>query len=145
MPCGWEPETPGTIGSSQPARTSRTAACNRPALMYLIAPMLAKPRIPFSHLLLFGWMPSPLRRLAYRWLLGYRVGRGVKFGLGSAVVGTDVTLGDHVEIGMLAIVMGRTISIGRHSSVGTMSYVSCRTIEMGEDARIREQVFVGGP
>jgi acetyltransferase-like isoleucine patch superfamily enzyme len=26
-----------------------------------------------------------------------------------------------------------------------MSYVSCRTIEIGEDARIREQVFVGGP
>src|SRR2546422_1677113 len=26
-----------------------------------------------------------------------------------------------------------------------MSYVSCETIEIGEDARIREQVYVGGP
>jgi acetyltransferase-like isoleucine patch superfamily enzyme len=26
-----------------------------------------------------------------------------------------------------------------------MSYVSCETIEMGEDAKIREQVYVGGP
>ena len=107
--------------------------------------MLAKPRIPFKHFLLFGWMPSPLKKWAYRLLLGYRIGRHVKFGLFGVVVGDSVDLGDHVEIGMLAIVMGKTITIGRHSSVGTMSYVSCRTIEIGEDAKIREQVFVGGP
>ena len=43
------------------------------------------------------------------------------------------------------MVMGRTIRIGRHSSVGTMSYLACERIQIGEDARIREQVFVGGP
>ncbi len=107
--------------------------------------MISRPRIPFKHLLLFGWMPSPLKRLAYRALLGYRIGRGVKFGFGGVVVGEQVELGDHVEIGLLAVVMGKKITIGRHSSVGTMSYVSCRTIEIGEDAKIREQVFVGGP
>ncbi|MFI5213566.1 MAG: acyltransferase [Gemmatimonadales bacterium] len=107
--------------------------------------MLAKPRIPFVHLLLFGWMPSPLKKWAYRLLLGYRIGRHVRFGLFGVVVGESVDLGDHVEIGLLAIVMGKAITIGRHSSVGTMSYVSCRTIEIGEDAKIREQVFVGGP
>jgi acetyltransferase-like isoleucine patch superfamily enzyme len=107
--------------------------------------MLAKPRIPFKHFLVFGWMPSPLKKWAYKLLLGYRIGRHVKFGLFGVVVGDSVDIGDHVEIGMLAIVMGRTITIGRHSSVGTMSYVSCRTIEIGEDAKIREQVFVGGP
>jgi hypothetical protein len=42
-------------------------------------PLLPKARLPLRHLLLFGWMPSPLKRLAYRWLLGYRIGRGVKF------------------------------------------------------------------
>jgi acetyltransferase-like isoleucine patch superfamily enzyme len=50
-----------------------------------------------------------------------------------------------VEIGLLAVVMGRTIDIGRHSTVGTMSYMACERITMGEDARIREQVYVGGP
>jgi acetyltransferase-like isoleucine patch superfamily enzyme len=108
-------------------------------------PLLPKTRLPLGHLLAFGWMPSPLRRLAYRWLLGYRIGKGVKFGLGGVVIGTSVELGDYVEIGMLAIVMGREIRIGRHSSVGTMSYLSCRVIEIGEDAKIREQVYVGGP
>lgn len=94
---------------------------------------------------MFGWMPSALRRFLYRSVLGYRIGKDVRFALGSAVIGEDVELADHVEIGMLAIVQGRHIRIGRHSSIGTMSYVSCERIEVGEDARIREQVFVGGP
>lgn len=90
-------------------------------------------------------MPSSLKRWAYRLFLGYRIGRGVKFALGGVVIGEQVELGDHVEIGLLAIVMGREIRMARHSSVGAMSYVSCRVIEIGEDAKIREQVFVGGP
>jgi acetyltransferase-like isoleucine patch superfamily enzyme len=107
--------------------------------------MFRKKRLPIAHLLVFGWMPSVLKRWAYRGLLGYRIGRGVKFSFGSAIVGTNVEIGDHAEFGLLAVVMGRNIKIGRHSSVGTMSYVSCERIEMGEDARIREQVYVGGP
>src|SRR5256712_2893383 len=108
-------------------------------------PLLHKPRLPLGHLLVFGWLPSLLKRWAYRTFLGYRIGRRVRFGFGGVVIGETVELGDDVEIGMLAIVMGRTITIGRHSSIGTMSYVSCRVIEIGEDAKIREQVFVGGP
>lgn len=115
------------------------------APVYLSAPMFPRERIPFGHLLLFGWMPSPLKKWAYRLFLGYRIGRKVRFGLGGIVVGESVELGDHVEIGHLAIVMGKKITIGRHSSVGTASYVSCNVIEIGEDAKIREQVFVGGP
>ncbi|HYK82119.1 MAG TPA: acyltransferase [Gemmatimonadales bacterium] len=108
-------------------------------------PLLPKDRIPWRHLALFGWLPSPLKILAYRLFLGYRIGRGVRFSFGGIVVGQSVELGDRVEIGFLAVVQGRHIRIGRHSSVGTMSYVSCETIEIGEDAKIREQVFVGGP
>jgi acetyltransferase-like isoleucine patch superfamily enzyme len=108
-------------------------------------PLIPKDRIPWRHLVLFGWLPSPLKILAYRLLLGYRIGRGVRFGFGGIVVGKTVEIGDRVEIGFLAVVQGRSIRIGRYSSVGTMSYVSCETIEMGEDAKIREQVYVGGP
>src|SRR5882672_5923089 len=108
-------------------------------------PLIPKDRIPWRHLALFGWLPSPLKILAYRLLLGYRIGRGVRFSFGGIVVGKSVDIGDRVEIGFLAVVQGRSIKIGRYSSVGTMSYVSCETIEMGEDAKIREQVYVGGP
>jgi acetyltransferase-like isoleucine patch superfamily enzyme len=107
--------------------------------------LISEKRIPWGHLIAFGWMPSFLKAFMYRTFFGYRVGRGVKFGPGSVVSGTDVELGDFVEIGALAVVQGRTIRMGAHASIGTMSYVSCRVIEMGEDARIREQVFVGGP
>src|SRR2546422_10143975 len=109
------------------------------------ASLIPKDRIPWRHMVLFGWLPSPLKRLAYRLFLGYRIGKGVRFSFGGIVVGKSVELGDHVEIGFLAIVQGRNISIGRYSSVGTMSYVSCETIQIGEDAKIREQVYVGGP
>jgi len=108
-------------------------------------PLIPKDRIPWRHLILFGWLPSPLKILAYRLFLGYRIGRGVRFSFGGIVVGKSVEIGDRVEIGFLAVVQGRSIKIGRYSSVGTMSYVSCETIEMGEDAKIREQVYVGGP
>ena len=107
--------------------------------------MIRKKRLPIGHLALYGWLPSPIKVWAYRTFRGYKIGKGVKLAFGGVVVGDDVELADHVEIGLLAMVMGRTISIGRHSSVGTMSYVACERIQIGEDARIREQVFVGGP
>src|SRR5688572_6835999 len=107
--------------------------------------LISEKRIPWGHLIAFGWMPSFLKAFIYRTFFGYRVGRGVTFGPGSVVSGTDVELGDFVAIGALAVVQGRTIRMGAHASIGTMSYVSCRVIEMGEDARIREQVYVGGP
>src|SRR5437879_13334148 len=95
-------------------------------------PLLHKARIPFGHLLVFGWLPSPLKKLAYRWLLGYKIGRGVKLGFGGAVVGEAVELGDVVEIGLLAVVMGREVRIGRHLSGGTMSSVYCRVVAIGD-------------
>src|SRR6266481_7580235 len=107
--------------------------------------LLPKTRIPWRHLVLFGWLPSPLKVLAYRLLLGYRIGRRVRITSGRVVIGENAALGDHVEIGFLAVVQGDTIRIGRHSSVGTFSYLSCNVIEIGEDAKIREQVYVGGP
>lgn len=90
-------------------------------------------------------MPSVLRRFAYRVFLGYRIGKRVRFAPGSAVIGRSVEIGDDVEIGLLAVVQGKRIKLDRHSSIGTMSYLNCEQIEIGEDARIREQVFVGGP
>jgi acetyltransferase-like isoleucine patch superfamily enzyme len=107
--------------------------------------MIPKKRLPMGHLIAFGWMPSAMKRWAYRSILGYRIGKGVKFAFGGIVVGKSVDLGDYAEIGLLAVVMGRTIRIGRYSTIGTMSYVSCERIEIGEDAKIREQVYVGGP
>jgi acetyltransferase-like isoleucine patch superfamily enzyme len=107
--------------------------------------MIRKKRLPLGHLALYGWLPSFMKVWAYRIIRGYKIGKGVKLAFGAVVVGENVELADGVEIGLLAMVIGRSIAIGRFSSVGTMSYVSCERIQIGEDARIREQVFVGGP
>jgi acetyltransferase-like isoleucine patch superfamily enzyme len=107
--------------------------------------LVPKTRIPWRHLVLFGWMPGFLKKFAYRTILGYQIGRRVSLSFGSVIIGKSVTLGDDVEIGLMAVVQGRSITIGRHSSIGTFTYVSCETIEIGEDAKIREQVFIGGP
>jgi acetyltransferase-like isoleucine patch superfamily enzyme len=107
--------------------------------------MIRKKRLPLGHIALYGWLPSPLKVWAYRVFRGYKIGTGVKLAFGAVVVGESVELADHVEIGLLAMVIGRSIRTGRHSSVGTMSYLACERIQIGEDARIREQVFVGGP
>jgi acetyltransferase-like isoleucine patch superfamily enzyme len=107
--------------------------------------MIRKKRLPIVHLALYGWLPSPIKAWAYRTFRGYRIGRGVKLAFGGILVGEQVDIADGVEIGLLAMVIGRSIRIGRFSSVGTMSYLACERITIGEDARIREQVFVGGP
>jgi acetyltransferase-like isoleucine patch superfamily enzyme len=107
--------------------------------------MIRKKRLPLGHLALYGWLPSPIKVWAYRLFRGYKIGRGVKLAFGGVVIGEKVELGDGVEVGLLAVVIGRNITIGRFSSIGTMSYVACERIQIGEDARIREQVFVGGP
>lgn len=107
--------------------------------------MIRKKRLPLGHLAVYGWLPSPIKVWAYRTFRGYRIGKGVKLAFGAVIVGEQVDIADRVEIGLLAMVLGRTIRVGRFSSVGTMSYVACERIDIGEDARIREQVFVGGP
>ena len=107
--------------------------------------LIPKERIPWRHLFLFGWMPSLLKVWSYRHLLGYRIGPRVRLGFGSAIVGNEVVIGEGVAVGFLTIVRGRRITIGRHTHIGATSYLLCETIEIGEDAKINEQVFVGGP
>jgi acetyltransferase-like isoleucine patch superfamily enzyme len=107
--------------------------------------LIPKERMPWRHLLLFGWMPSFLKVWCYRRLLGYRIGRGVRIGWGAVVVSEHAEIGEAVEIGFLTVIRARRLTIGRHTQVGATSYLLCETIEIGEDAKINEQVFVGGP
>lgn len=101
--------------------------------------------MPWRHLLLFGWMPTFLKVWCYRTLLGYRIGPGVRIGWGAVVVSEHAEIGEAVEIGFLTVIRARRLTIGRHTQIGATSYLLCETIEIGEDAKINEQVFVGGP
>lgn len=107
--------------------------------------LVPKERMPWRHLLLFGWMPGFLKLWCYRTFLGYRIGHGVRVGPGAAIVADDVDIGDHVSIGFFTIIRGRSVRIGAHTRIGATTYLLCRRIEIGEDAKINEQVFLGGP
>ena len=98
---------------------------------------------PVRHMLAYGFWPSPVKVLLYR-LRGYRIGRGVKIGFGSVVMGEDVGIGDNTTIGFFDVIRGRKIEIGRHVSIGSASFICTSRIELGDGAVLTEQVFIGG-
>jgi acetyltransferase-like isoleucine patch superfamily enzyme len=105
--------------------------------------LTAKPRFPVGQILLFGLLPSALKKFVYR-LRGYRIGRGVSLGIGSVIQGEDVELGDYVSIGFFTIIRGRKIRIDAHVQIGALTFLDTPNLELGEGTKINEQVFVGG-
>ena len=102
-----------------------------------------KNRIPFFHLLIFGFWPSSIKKLFYR-MKGYKIGKNVKLGLGSILIAADVSIEKNTEIGLLTVLRASKIRIASHVSIGSLCFMDTETIEIGEDTRIREQVYVGG-
>jgi acetyltransferase-like isoleucine patch superfamily enzyme len=102
-----------------------------------------KPRFPIKELVLYGWLPSPLKKLLYR-LKGYRIGKGVGLALGSVIIGTNVDIGPETELGFFSVVRGRTIRIGAHVQIGAASIIDTPNIDIGDGTKINEQVFIGG-
>jgi acetyltransferase-like isoleucine patch superfamily enzyme len=105
--------------------------------------LTTKPRFPVREIVLFGLLPSFLKKIVYR-LRGYRIGRGVSLGIGSVIQGEDVQLGDNVSIGFFTIVRGRKIRIDAHVQIGALTFLDTPNLELGEGTKINEQVFVGG-
>jgi acetyltransferase-like isoleucine patch superfamily enzyme len=94
-------------------------------------------------MLLMGLWPSPVKKWIYR-LAGYRIGRGVRIGVGAVVCGDNVEIGDYARIGFGSSIRGKTIRIGPHVQIGAMTMMDTPYIEIGEGTKINEQVFVGG-
>ncbi len=105
--------------------------------------LLRKKRIPVLHMLFIGILPSFLKKAVYR-MKGYRIGKNVKLSFGCVVMGRKVEIKDGVQIGYLTIIRCREISIGRFVKIGSMSVIDTEKIFIDEDARINEQVFIGG-
>ena len=105
--------------------------------------LLAKSRFPIKEILLFGFLPGPVKKFIYR-LKGYKIGKKVKLGLGSVICGDQVSLGDYSELSFFAIIRGKTIKIGSHVNIGSMTILDTPHLEIGSGTKINEQVFVGG-
>ena len=105
--------------------------------------LIKKSRFPFSHIIIYGFLPSTLKRLVYL-LKGYKIHKKVRMKLGSVIVGEKVEIGDSTEIGFLSIIRGKEIKIGRFVKIGSTTIIDTERIEIDDDAKINEQVFIGG-
>ncbi len=105
--------------------------------------LIKKNRIPVIQIATIGLLPSFLKKLVYR-MKGYKIGKGVKLSLGSVVIGNDVSIGEKTSIGFFTIVRARKIQINRFVKIGAMSVIDTEHISIDDDARINEQVYIGG-
>lgn len=88
-------------------------------------------------------MPSFLKLIFYR-LVGYKIGKNVKIGFGSVILGNNVEIEDHVKVGLLTVIRGNEIYIERFAKIGSFSFIDSGKLRIGEDSRINEQVIIGG-
>ncbi len=105
--------------------------------------IIKKTRIPVKQIILYGFLPSFAKKLIYR-IKGYKIGKNVSFGLGSVIIGKDVTINDNTSIGFLTVIRCKKINIGRFVTIGSFTYINTEQFEIGEDSKIRENVYVSG-
>ncbi len=105
--------------------------------------LIRRKKIPVRELITVGILPSALKKFIYR-LKGYNIGKNVSLGFGSVIIGKNVTIQDNTSIGLLTVIRGRSIHIGRFVKIGSMTFVDTEKIFIDDDARINEQVIIGG-
>lgn len=105
--------------------------------------LINKSRIPFKSIVFVGILPSFLKIIIYKFK-GYKIGKNVSIGFGSVVIGDKVRIGDNTSIGFAAIIRGKVIDIGRYVKIGSTTFIDTVNISIDDDARINEQVFIGG-
>jgi len=105
--------------------------------------LIRKSKLPFKTLVTIGILPSFLKILIYR-IKGYKIGKNVSIGFGTVIIGEKVIIENDVKIGLITIVRAKEISIERYASIGSFTFIDTGKLRIGEDARINEQVIIGG-
>ncbi len=105
--------------------------------------LIKKTRIPVLHILTIGFLPSFLKKFVYR-LKGYKIASDASLSLGCVVIGKNVEIGKKSSIGFFTIIRARNIKIARYVKIGAMSAIDTESISIDDDARINEQVYIGG-
>jgi acetyltransferase-like isoleucine patch superfamily enzyme len=99
-------------------------------------------RLPLGKILTIGLLPSPLKKLWYRFK-GYTIGDGVTFGPGSVVeLSESCEIGDDTRFGAGAVVVGETARFGKRVQIRTTAIVLVPKIEMGDDVIVSESAVI---
>jgi acetyltransferase-like isoleucine patch superfamily enzyme len=93
-------------------------------------------------MLTIGLLPSFLKRFYYR-RKGASIGKGVRFGLGSILVGSEIKVGDNARFGMFSVTLAERIEIGRDVVIGSFTLLSGREVHIGDESKIDEFVYSG--
>lgn len=105
--------------------------------------LIKKNRIPVLHIITIGILPSFLKKIIYK-LKGYQIAEDVKLNIGSVVIGKDVEIGKKSSVGFFTIIRANKIKIGRYVKIGAMTAIDTELFSIDDDARINEQVYIGG-
>ncbi len=105
--------------------------------------LIKKSRIPVKQIVLIGFLPSPLKKLYYKFK-GYNFGKNVSIGLGSVIIGKKVSIGDNTKIGFMTVIRANEIELKRFIRIGSMVFIDTEKVFIDDDARINENVIVAG-
>lgn len=105
--------------------------------------LIKKKRIPIFDIIIFGPWPSFFKKFLYK-LKGYHIGRNVKIGFGSVIIGKSVRIGENSKIGTFTFLLSNEINIGKFVHINSFSYLDVKKLSVGNDSRINEHVFVSG-
>jgi acetyltransferase-like isoleucine patch superfamily enzyme len=105
--------------------------------------LIKKNRIPIFHIATIGILPSFIKKFIYQ-LKGYKIGRNVTLNIGCVVIGKDVEIGNDSSVGFFTIIRAKKIKIGRYVKIGAFSAIDTELFSIDDDARINEQVYIGG-
>ena len=105
--------------------------------------LIKRNKIPVKEIIILGFLPSFLKKIVYR-IKGYKIGKNVSFGIGSVIIGKDVSIGDNTSFGLVSVLRGNKIDIGRYVTIGSLSMIDTETVIIGDDTKINENVIVGG-
>ena len=105
--------------------------------------LIPKNRIPVLQIATIGILPSFIKKLVYR-LKGYKIGEKVSLGIGCVIIGKEVEIGNNSSVGFFTIIRANKIKIGRFVKIGALSAIDTELFSIDDDARINEQVYIGG-
>lgn len=100
-----------------------------------------KSRIPIIQIVTIGLLPGFIKRLYYRFK-GYKIGKGVRFGLGSIIDGRSCDIKSGTVFGFFSVVQANHIKIGYHCQIRSLTFIQTYELSMGSDVIISENAVI---